>query len=139
VALTTPGAATAATAPAADEEPEVIEPVLPWSLTVGAATAEGERWRERRTTVPYRSTVVRGTLTNTGADCYAVWYRYTYSFSPSFPSHAKIAEICGPGSVAVDLRFSSIVFYNALTVCSGTENRQDCDDWEKLGVWPASS
>ncbi|SBT94526.1 hypothetical protein GA0115233_109125 [Streptomyces sp. DI166] len=59
----------------------------------GTATAQGTRTIQK---TPLNSTlVVRGELTNTGNDCYSVWFQFTHRARPG--RTAETAEASPPG------------------------------------------
>ncbi|SFL33866.1 hypothetical protein [Streptomyces pini] len=108
-----------------------------WSVQHGTAAATGERWTEPSGGWPSSTLVIEGELTNTGAGCYSVWTRFVYDLAPG--PVRKHAEICGPGSVEVDVRQSYwITTTGSITVCRGTEDTSDCGTWRSVTTWPAN-
>ncbi|MFJ6940079.1 hypothetical protein [Streptomyces sp. NPDC101132] len=108
---------------------------VPWSVGHGTARAEGERSIGRSGGgVP--EVRMNGTLTRTGDGCSSVWLAMQFDFVPAPPR--KQAEVCGDGTVPVDIRFllRSPTTTARLTVCQGTENTRDCAPWQSVTHWP---
>lgn len=103
-----------------------------WDLAHGTATAQGTRMIEKG---PLNSTlVVKGELTNTGNDCYSVWFKFTHDFVPG-PT-IKHATKCGPGSAPIDFRMTTRpTTTGSAFICKG-ETREDCGDRKSITSWP---
>ncbi|MDK1473108.1 hypothetical protein QNO07_06680 [Streptomyces sp. 549] len=107
-----------------------------WSAAHGSATASGHRWTEPGQ-VLFRDLVMAGQLTRTGEGCSSVWVRFTFDFFPAPAS--KLAQVCGSGSVDIDLRQSLMpTTTGRLTVCEGTETATDCAPWQTITSWPVN-
>ncbi len=105
-----------------------------WSTEFETATAAGLRWIEPSGSFS-DDLVLDGTLSNTGDGCYAVWTMFIDDFAGSPAS--KQAEICGPGSVAVDVREDyDVTTTGYLWICKGTAATSDCAPWETITWWP---
>ncbi|WP_381567041.1 hypothetical protein [Streptomyces eurythermus] len=108
---------------------------VPWSVSLGTASAAGNRWTETRSTGYGQDLVLNGKLTNTGAGCYSLWAQYWHDFSGT-PA-AKQVEICGPGTVDVNVRHRyDYMTTGQITICMGTTNTTDCAPWVDVTWWP---
>ncbi|MEU9604075.1 hypothetical protein [Streptomyces sp. NPDC048057] len=111
---------------------------VPWAVSHGSeATASGDRWIERGSTPRSGDLVLKGTLTNTGSGCYSVWTQYIWDRVVKPPT--KYTEICGPGTVNVDIREALPAFpiySGSVKVCKGTAYTRDCGRAESITSWP---
>jgi hypothetical protein len=108
---------------------------VPWSAPYATASASGERWTER--TGPTPTLVIKGKLSNSAEGCYSLWTKFNADLVPGVPR--KQAELCGPGSVPVEVRRSySFTTTGSLTVCKGTQNTQQCGPWQSVTSWPVT-
>jgi hypothetical protein len=108
---------------------------VPWSAQYATASASGERWTEG--TGPTPTLVIKGKLSNSAEGCYSLWTKFNADLVPGVPR--KQAELCGPGSVPVEVRRSySFTTTGSLTVCRGTQNTQQCGPWQSVTSWPVT-
>ncbi|MFJ3932646.1 hypothetical protein [Streptomyces sp. NPDC090029] len=109
-----------------------------WSTEFETASASGQRWTEPTNNGVTRDLIVNGTLANTGDACYALWTQFVYDLAPG--PMRKQAEICGPGSVPVDVRqpyMSTTTGY--VMICKGTASTDECSPRESITWWPIST
>ncbi|MEU9032782.1 hypothetical protein AB0D46_35815 [Streptomyces sp. NPDC048383] len=107
---------------------------VPWSVTHGAAKAEGDR-RLARSATGVLQLQVDGKLSHTGEGCSSVWTRFQFDLVP-MPAR-KQAQVCGDNTVDVTIRSSYMPTTTAsVTVCKGTENTTDCARWASITHWP---
>lgn len=135
------GLVTALSTPVAADEPARADKAartVPWSASLGTASASGERWTESKRPAALPDLVLSGTLTNTGEGCYSVWTKFRFDFVQG--PVRKHAEVCGPGTADVDVRqVYNYTTTGELAVCRGTEDTSDCGDWESITWWPIES
>jgi hypothetical protein len=130
------GLALSTTVPATADERTPTRTVE-WAAGHQTAAAEGERWTEPGSTPLAGNLVLSGTLSNTSDNCYSLWTRFVFDLAPG-PTR-KQAEICGPGTVDVNVRHAyQLTTTGYVTVCTGTENTNDCAPWENITWWPIS-
>ncbi|MFC9752183.1 hypothetical protein [Streptomyces sp. NPDC056921] len=137
VAAAAAGVLLGVTVPAHAADSDRPARTVAWAAAYGTASAGGERWTEPGGTGFSTDLVVLGKLSNTGEGCYSLWTRFTFDLAPGLVR--KQAEVCGPGTVDVDLRQRyQLTTTGSLTVCRGTENAEDCAPWQSITSWPIS-
>ncbi|MEU7279172.1 hypothetical protein AB0A69_10395 [Streptomyces sp. NPDC045431] len=95
-----------------------------WSVTHETAHAEGARRITSGPSSPFQLTLT-GTLTNTGAGCYAVWTQFQYDLVPGPPF--KAAALCGPGTAEINVVRSIMpTTTGTIFICKGMESPVDC-------------
>lgn len=128
MALAAIGVTLAGATPATASE-NTAASTVPWSVAFKTASAAGNRWTERG------DLVLSGKLSNTGAECYSLWAQYQHDFTGTPP--AKQAEICGRGTVDVNVRHRyDYLTTGQITICKGTTNSDDCGPWVDVTSWP---
>ncbi|MEV5883663.1 hypothetical protein AB0L74_13245 [Streptomyces sp. NPDC052020] len=132
-----PQAAAEPSSPAAAQTaraPQAPQATVPWSVSHGTATASGDRWTERGST-GFPDLVIRGTLANSGTECYSVWFRWMYDLAPAQPR--KHVSQCGTGTAPVETRLFYLPTYTgSVAVCRGTTDTSDCGPWQSVTSWP---
>lgn len=106
-----------------------------WSVGHQTAVASGERWTEPGSTRLSTDLVISGKLSNSGEGCYSLWTRFVFDLGPG--RVLRQAEICGSGTVDVDVRQAyQTTTTGSLTVCKGTVDTTDCASWQNITWWP---
>ncbi|MFF8917390.1 hypothetical protein ACF08M_29805 [Streptomyces sp. NPDC015032] len=106
-----------------------------WSVGHQTAAASGERWTEPSSTGLNVDLVISGKLSSTGEGCYSLWTRFLFDLGPG--KVLKQAEICGSGTVDIDVRQAyRATTTGSVTVCKGTVDTTDCASWENITWWP---
>ncbi|WP_344320376.1 hypothetical protein [Streptomyces macrosporus] len=107
---------------ALEREPSAqAEAATEWTAHHGEATVSG-------TTTETRTAFVgEGRLTNTGSECYSVWFDWMVDFGWSTE---RVVAQCGPGVKELNHLFPTDIFFSPLAsgwvyVCEGTED-EDC-------------
>lgn len=106
---------------------------VPWSVSHGAATAQGTRAVQQDPGGFLPALAIRGELRNTGDGCYSVWFQFNHDLAPG-PA-IKHATQCGPGTTPIEFRTTyRPTTSGSVFVCEGT-TREECGERRSMTSW----
>lgn len=109
-----------------------------WSASYGTASTAGTWAYEDGSSSDTWNVVFDGQLTNTGSECYSVWFDALVDVSP--PAYAKAGTLCGAGTAPVSYSRPSYGLGSTtnvlVAVCKGSTAHDDCGTWQWIStVW----